>query len=132
MSTLTVISMNIYGPYKCRTATVTTIQCVQRGVFQLEVFIAVHKTRSKLPPNEIDGYVFFTTLIRFLRTKSIAETLYALVSEGFSNSCVALGAKDRISYLIDKVDNTNADTAVSYHLCHMIQCRLGNLLVLAV
>ena len=124
--------MDIYGPYECGTASVKTIQCVRRGVFQLEVFILLEETCTKLPPNKIDGYVFFTTLIRFLRTESIAETRYSLVSENFPNRCVALGAKDRISYLIDKVDNTNADTAVPYHLCHMIQYRLGNLLVLAV
>ena len=124
--------MDIYGPYEFGAATVPTIQCVRRRVLQLEVFIPLDKTCSKLPPNEIDGYVLFTTLIRFLRTESIAKTRYFLVSEDFPDPCVALGAKDRISYRIDKIDNTNADTAVPYHLCHMIQCRLSNLLVLAV
>ena len=93
--------MDIYRLYKCRTTTVVTVQCVRRGVFQLEVFVSLHKTCSKLPPNDIDGYFFFTTLIRFLRTKSIAETLYSLVSEIFFKSCVALGAKG-LDFLPDR------------------------------
>ena len=82
--------MDVCGRYECRAATVTTVEWVRRGVFQLEVCVLLDKTCSKLPPNEVDRYILFATMIRFLRSKSFAEARYLLVSETIPYPGIAL------------------------------------------